>query len=359
MVGPDRFIPLAEETGLIIPIGRWVLDEACRQLARWSLRAETAHLQLAVNISARQFQQRDFVEQVLAAVHDARANPAQLKLELTESLLVRDVEDVIAKMTELRATGIRFALDDFGTGYSSLALLKRLPLDELKIDKAKNEPDESVSDNAVQTVLKHMDAIRARTGGDIQPLEQRLSKLPLTYRSVIQNNNLNPADYDVVPLNAADQTLRQISGVKATKPDGTPINQPGTISEGIYLRSKISPQDDRYIVAYNQQVPSVTEDGTNEVDAKGKQVYKIVPNVQVVNPANAAKNIVSYEYGDKGQDKAAIAGGKAGTKMNDYLGGGAKPSAPSTQTAPQVKPEATKTVGGKTYNKINGKWYEQ
>ena len=176
MVGPDRFIPLAEETGLIMPIGRWVLDEACRQLARWSLRAETAHLQLAVNISARQFQQRDFVEQVLAAVHDARANPAQLKLELTESLLVRDVEDVIAKMTELRATGIRFALDDFGTGYSSLALLKRLPLDELKIDKSFVA---QVLDNANDAAIAKMIIILARTMGlqviaeGVETIEQR------------------------------------------------------------------------------------------------------------------------------------------------------------------------------------------
>ena len=136
LVGPDQFIALAEETGLIVPLGLWVLENACRQLALWSRQPETRHLQLAVNISARQFQQHDFVQQVLSALDTSGADAAHLTLELTETLLVRDVEDVIAKMTQLKAKGIGFALDDFGTGYSSLGFLKRLPLDGLKIDKS-------------------------------------------------------------------------------------------------------------------------------------------------------------------------------------------------------------------------------
>jgi diguanylate cyclase (GGDEF)-like protein/PAS domain S-box-containing protein len=136
MVPPDEFIPLAEETGLILPVGEWVLDAACRQIAAWANRKEAAHLTVAVNISALQFRQLGFVETVLEALKRTGANPKNLKLELTESMLVENIEDVISKMTVLKAHGISFSLDDFGTGYSSLAYLKRLPLDQLKIDRA-------------------------------------------------------------------------------------------------------------------------------------------------------------------------------------------------------------------------------
>lgn len=136
ILAPAEFISLAEETGLIVPLGKQVLEEACRQLAVWARRAETASLSVAVNVSARQFRQSDFVEQVLAALESTGANPANLELEITESLLLEDLEETIAIMTELRSRGLRFSLDDFGTGYSSLAYLKRLPLDQLKIDGA-------------------------------------------------------------------------------------------------------------------------------------------------------------------------------------------------------------------------------
>jgi len=135
MVSPAEFIPLAEETGVILQLGHWVLETACCQLALWSSRAEMAHLTIAVNVSARQFHQRDFVDQVLAVLARTGSNPQRLKLELTESLLISNVEDVIAKMTALKAQGVGFSLDDFGTGYSSLSYLKRLPLDQLKIDQ--------------------------------------------------------------------------------------------------------------------------------------------------------------------------------------------------------------------------------
>jgi diguanylate cyclase (GGDEF)-like protein/PAS domain S-box-containing protein len=133
---PDEFIPLAEETGLILPLGHWVLDTACKQIATWAKRNESAHLTLAVNISARQFHQPDFVEKVLEVLDRTGANPQTLKLELTESMLVEDVEDVIGIMADLKARGLRFSLDDFGTGYSSLSYLRRLPLDQLKIDRS-------------------------------------------------------------------------------------------------------------------------------------------------------------------------------------------------------------------------------
>lgn len=108
----------------------------CGNVALWAAKPETAHLTVAVNVSARQFRHPDFVDQMLDVLHNTGANPHSLKLELTESLLVENVEDIIAKMIALKATGINFALDDFGTGYSSLSYLKRLPLDQLKIDQS-------------------------------------------------------------------------------------------------------------------------------------------------------------------------------------------------------------------------------
>jgi diguanylate cyclase (GGDEF)-like protein/PAS domain S-box-containing protein len=135
MVSPAEFIPLAEETSLILPLGSWVMETACTQLALWSTQAAAAHLTVSVNVSARQFHQNDFVAQVSSVLERTGANPRRLKLELTEGLLVSNIEDVIAKMTTLKALGVGFSLDDFGTGYSSLSYLKRLPLDQLKIDQ--------------------------------------------------------------------------------------------------------------------------------------------------------------------------------------------------------------------------------
>jgi EAL domain-containing protein (putative c-di-GMP-specific phosphodiesterase class I) len=136
LVSPLEFIPLAEETGLILPLGHWVLETACTQLAVWAAQPEMAHLSVAVNVSARQFHHADFVAQVLTILEDTGANPHRLKLELTESLLVSNIEEIIEKMFVLKAKGVSFSLDDFGTGYSSLAYLKRLPLDQLKIDQS-------------------------------------------------------------------------------------------------------------------------------------------------------------------------------------------------------------------------------
>jgi EAL domain-containing protein (putative c-di-GMP-specific phosphodiesterase class I) len=132
---PGDFISLAEETGLILQLGDWVLEAACRQIAAWT-REGVAPISISVNISARQFRQPDFVERVLTALERTGANPDRLTLELTESVLVDNAEDVIATMNQLKACGLRFSLDDFGTGYSSLSYLKRLPLDQLKIDRA-------------------------------------------------------------------------------------------------------------------------------------------------------------------------------------------------------------------------------
>ena len=136
MVSPADFIPLAEESGLILPLGHWVLETACRQLVKWAGQVELAPLTIAVNVSVQQFRQPGFVAEVLDVLKATGANPSRLKLELTESLLVHDVEEIIEKMFALKAKGISFSLDDFGTGYSSLSYLKRLPLDQLKIDQS-------------------------------------------------------------------------------------------------------------------------------------------------------------------------------------------------------------------------------
>lgn len=136
LIPPTRFIPFAEESGLILPIGAWVLESACAQLSLWQQNALTRDLELAVNVSARQFHQPDFEAQVNALVQRYGINPGLLKLELTEGMLLENIETTIATMNSLHRTGIRFSLDDFGTGYSSLQYLKRLPIDQLKIDQS-------------------------------------------------------------------------------------------------------------------------------------------------------------------------------------------------------------------------------
>jgi len=135
-ISPSVFIPLAEESGLILLIGRWVLVTACQQLKAWESNQNTRHLILAVNVSAHQFQQVDFVDQVQEVLSQTEADPSRLKLELTESMLVQNVETTIKKMNTLKAIGVSFSLDDFGTGFSSLSYLKRLPLCQLKIDQS-------------------------------------------------------------------------------------------------------------------------------------------------------------------------------------------------------------------------------
>ena len=136
LVPPFQFITVLEETGLILPVGQWVLEMACQQLVDWAAQSGKSHLVIAVNISARQLNDAGFVDQVLMTLERSGANPERLKLELTESLLVNNIDEIIEKMTALKAKGVGFSLDDFGTGYSSLSYLKRLPLDQLKIDQS-------------------------------------------------------------------------------------------------------------------------------------------------------------------------------------------------------------------------------
>jgi diguanylate cyclase (GGDEF)-like protein len=136
MVSPALFIPLAEESSLILDIGQWVLDAACRQLQGWAKHEQMCNLIIAVNISAKQFMRVDFVEQVDAVMRKYQVNPELLKLELTESVVLGDVKGVVAAMHALKGLGVRLSMDDFGTGYSSLSYLKQLPLDQLKIDQS-------------------------------------------------------------------------------------------------------------------------------------------------------------------------------------------------------------------------------
>jgi diguanylate cyclase (GGDEF)-like protein/PAS domain S-box-containing protein len=174
---PNEFIPLAEDTGLIVPLGEWVLDVACKRIAAWGKCERTAHLTIAVNISARQFRQPNFVGQVLDAVHRNGATPYNLKLELTESMFVDNLEEVIRKMKELKVYGLRFSLDDFGTGYSSLSYLKRLPLDQLKIDRAfvRDMLVDSTSGTIAKTVISLSNAMGLDVIAEgVETEEQRL-----------------------------------------------------------------------------------------------------------------------------------------------------------------------------------------
>ncbi|NPU93132.1 MAG: EAL domain-containing protein [Gammaproteobacteria bacterium] len=156
LVPPMDFIPFAEEIGLIIPIGQWLLREACLHLKRWEACAETRPILLSVNVSAREFRQPDFIPNMQAILAETGANPARLELEITESLLLEGIDEFIVKMREMKAMGISFALDDFGTGYSSLAYLKKLPLNQLKIDRSfvqdlgRDRSDEAI----VQTIIR-------------------------------------------------------------------------------------------------------------------------------------------------------------------------------------------------------------
>jgi diguanylate cyclase (GGDEF)-like protein/PAS domain S-box-containing protein len=161
LISPMQFIPLSEDTGLIVPIGLWVLKTACEQLNKWHHDPLTSSLTLAVNVSAKQFRQADFVSQVQRALQESGAKPSRLKLELTESTVLENVEDTILKMREIKALGVSFSMDDFGTGYSSLQYLKRLPLNQIKIDQSfvrdiATDPNDAA---IVQTIIAMTEAL--------------------------------------------------------------------------------------------------------------------------------------------------------------------------------------------------------
>ena len=155
MIAPSDFIPLAEDTGLILPIGRWVMESACALIGQWAGDLQAQWLEIAVNVSARQFRRADFVAEVRGVLERSGANPQRLKLELTESLVLENVEDTIAKMRAIKALGVRLSMDDFGTGYSSLSYLAQLPLDQLKIDQSfvRNLPGANKDETIARTII--------------------------------------------------------------------------------------------------------------------------------------------------------------------------------------------------------------
>jgi diguanylate cyclase (GGDEF)-like protein/PAS domain S-box-containing protein len=181
LISPMQFIPLAEETGLIVPLGLWVLQTACEQLRVWQHDPQTRDLTLAVNVSARQFRQSDFVVQVQHVLQESGARPSQLKLELTESVVLENVEDTIVKMRELKLLGVSFSMDDFGTGYSSLQYLKRLPLDQIKIDQSfvrdiATDPNDAA---IVQTIIAMTEALGLSVIAEGVETKQQLEFLDL------------------------------------------------------------------------------------------------------------------------------------------------------------------------------------
>jgi EAL domain-containing protein (putative c-di-GMP-specific phosphodiesterase class I) len=165
MISPLEFIPLAEDTGLILPIGQWVLDTACAQLEVWRDNEATKNLTLSVNVSAKQFSQADFVRQVQATLNRYSFEPNHLKLELTESILLENIDNIVVSMIALETIGVQFSLDDFGTGYSSLQYLKMLPLNQLKIDQSFVR--DLVSDSNDRSIVRTIIAMASSLGFEV------------------------------------------------------------------------------------------------------------------------------------------------------------------------------------------------
>ena len=155
LIPPDQFIPLAEETGVILALGNWALEAACTQMKAWENEASTRDLRLSINVSARQFHQPDCVSQVRKILDSSGVNPEKIMLELTESMAIDDIESAASKIRELKKIGVSFSMDDFGTGHSSLAYLKHLPINELKIDKhfVQNATTDYVDATLVRTII--------------------------------------------------------------------------------------------------------------------------------------------------------------------------------------------------------------
>lgn len=206
MVSPTDFIPLAEQTGLIMPIGHWVLGAACAQLVAWSKNPATAHLRVAVNVSALQFKAPDYVSQVVSVLERSNIDPSLLTLELTESMLVNDVNDIITKMNALKTRGVNLSLDDFGTGYSSLNYLKKLPLDQIKIDQSFVR-DMLTDDNdvaIVRTVVELARSMRLHViaeGVETEEHRQFLASLGChSYQGYLLSRPLPVGDFEAVLL---------------------------------------------------------------------------------------------------------------------------------------------------------------
>ncbi len=182
VISPVSFIPLAEETGMILELGQWVLETACAQLVEWAAMPDRELWTMAVNVSVSQFTQTNLVANVELALQKAGANPHRLKLEITESMLVKDMDDIIVKMTAIKALGVTFSLDDFGTGYSSLSYLKRLPLDQLKIDQSfvrdlMTDPNDAVIAQTIITLGHSLSLKVIAEGVETSVQHQALAKM--------------------------------------------------------------------------------------------------------------------------------------------------------------------------------------
>jgi diguanylate cyclase (GGDEF)-like protein/PAS domain S-box-containing protein len=202
LVSPVQFIPLAEESGLILPIGTWVLETACAQIKEWEKKESTRELQLAVNVSARQFRQTDFVAMTRGIIEQSGIDPRYLKLEMTESMVIDNVADTIEKMHKLKTLGLTFSMDDFGTGYSSLAYLKRLPLDQLKIDQSfvrdiSNDPNDAA---IVQTIITMGNTLGMNVIAEGVETQEQLNFLRLhgcaTYQGYLFSRPVPLADFE-------------------------------------------------------------------------------------------------------------------------------------------------------------------
>ena len=218
LVPPAQFIPEAEESGLIIPLGHWILDEACAQLVRWATDPKLEHLCLSVNVSSQQFRQADFVLRVFQSIAQSGAKAQSLKLELTESMLVNDLDDLIHKMVLLREGGVRLSLDDFGTGFSSLNYLKRLPLDQLKIDKS--FVDELLTDTHDAAIARTVVTLGNSLGLEViaegvETTSQRdfLAEMGCkAYQGYLLSKPLPVDDFNAFVHKYADRTKPSISG---------------------------------------------------------------------------------------------------------------------------------------------------
>ncbi len=207
LLAPGEYIALCEDTGLIVSLGLWVLEQACRQLRCWQAQTRFRDLILAVNVSAKQFHQSDFVAQIRRVLLESAANPAQIKLELTESSMLENIEDTIAKMRELKSLGIRFSMDDFGTGHSSLQYLKRLPLDQIKIDQSfvrdiASDPNDAV---IVKAIISMSDALGLSVIAEGVETEEQLQFLNTNGCHVFQGYLFGKA----LPLDEFETALHQ------------------------------------------------------------------------------------------------------------------------------------------------------
>ncbi|MBX9721016.1 MAG: GGDEF domain-containing phosphodiesterase, partial [Candidatus Obscuribacterales bacterium] len=217
LVSPADFIPLAEETGLILSLGYWVMEAACAQISAWQNRSATSAMVLAVNVSAKQLRQTQFSEEVRNLIKKYQIPAHLLKIEITESMLLTDIEQIICTMRELKAIGVQFSLDDFGTGYSSLQYLKRLPLDQLKIDQSfvrdlVNDQNDRAIVRTIITMAQNLNLDVIAEGVETE-----------AQREVLQKKRMHTFSRLSVRQTSAHRATRRLSAVKMTKSEDNEV----------------------------------------------------------------------------------------------------------------------------------------